>query len=115
MFCTNCGKEISDEAVVCTGCGVPVKQTKKTQVNPNDSRSTGWAVLGFFFPVIGLILWAVWNNEFPLRSKSIAKGAIIGVIAEVVLSIIMFVAMFALISSGIIDLSQLPYYGGASM
>lgn len=25
MFCKNCGKEIDDRAVVCTGCGVPVK------------------------------------------------------------------------------------------
>lgn len=26
MFCTNCGKEIDDKAVVCIGCGVAVKK-----------------------------------------------------------------------------------------
>lgn len=23
-FCSNCGKEIDDRAVICPGCGVPV-------------------------------------------------------------------------------------------
>ncbi|MCP4610190.1 MAG: zinc ribbon domain-containing protein, partial [Planctomycetes bacterium] len=34
MFCTNCGKEISDEATFCTSCGA---QTKNAG-NPKDSR-----------------------------------------------------------------------------
>ena len=25
MFCTNCGKEVSDQAVICVSCGVPLK------------------------------------------------------------------------------------------
>jgi len=25
MFCNNCGKEVSDKAVICKECGVPVK------------------------------------------------------------------------------------------
>jgi len=25
MFCKNCGKQIDDKAVICPGCGVPVK------------------------------------------------------------------------------------------
>mgnify|MGYP003469044092 CR=1 FL=1 len=24
-FCQNCGKELLDEAVVCTGCGCPIQ------------------------------------------------------------------------------------------
>jgi TM2 domain-containing membrane protein YozV len=30
MYCTNCGKEINDKAVVCVGCGVPVVSQKQT-------------------------------------------------------------------------------------
>ena len=28
-FCTKCGKEIADEAVICPGCGVSVQPEKK--------------------------------------------------------------------------------------
>lgn len=36
MFCTNCGKEIDDKAVVCVGCGVAIKN------NANSEKS--WIV-----------------------------------------------------------------------
>ena len=36
MFCTKCGKEISDEATFCTGCG---SQTKNAG-SPKDSRKS---------------------------------------------------------------------------
>lgn len=29
MFCSNCGKEIDDKAVVCIGCGCAVQPVKK--------------------------------------------------------------------------------------
>lgn len=29
MFCRNCGKEVSDQAVMCVTCGVPPKEGKK--------------------------------------------------------------------------------------
>ncbi|MDR1963293.1 MAG: NINE protein, partial [Planctomycetaceae bacterium] len=29
MYCVNCGKEISDKAAVCVGCGVPVKDADR--------------------------------------------------------------------------------------
>jgi ribosomal protein L40E len=40
MFCRNCGKEVSDQAVMCVSCGVPPKNGKKfcqncgAEVNP---------------------------------------------------------------------------------
>ncbi len=91
MFCTNCGKEIDDKAVICVGCGHTVKKLVK------DSSSTGFAVLGFFLPLVGLILYLVYEGTQPLRAKSAGKGALIGFITSVVLSIILVVAYFALI------------------
>ena len=29
MFCTNCGKEIADEAIMCPNCGQPFKKISK--------------------------------------------------------------------------------------
>lgn len=54
---------------------------------PADSGSFGWAVLGFFFPLVGLILFLVWKDSKPLSGKRAGIGALVGVISEVVLAI----------------------------
>ena len=53
-----------------------------------DAPSTGFAILSFFFPLVGLVLWLVWKDKTPLKAKSCGKGALIGVIVNVVFSII---------------------------
>ena len=50
----------------------------------NEQASAGWGVLGFFFPVVGLILYLVWYDNHRKRAKTAGKGALIGVIAYVV-------------------------------
>lgn len=52
MFCTNCGKEISDQAVVCINCGVA---TKNAAVQTDDKPILGF-ILSFLFPIVGLII-----------------------------------------------------------
>lgn len=54
----------------------------------DDESSFGWAFLGFLIPVVGLILYLVWKQDYPLKAKSAGKGALVGVIAGVVLMII---------------------------
>lgn len=86
MYCHKCGAEIDDEAVICPKCGVSVG--RKTYVDPYDESSVGWAVLAFFLPVVGLILYLLWHKEKPLRSKSIGKGALIGVGVSVLIEVV---------------------------
>jgi hypothetical protein len=86
-FCSHCGAEIADEAVICVKCGCSTGN-QMGGVNPNDAPSGGFAVLGFLFPVVGLILFIVWNNSSPKKAKSCGKGALIGVIVEVVVAIV---------------------------
>lgn len=93
-YCSKCGKELLDEAVVCPGCGCA--QNKALQnfgQNVQTNESTfGWAVLGFFIPLAGLILYLVWKQIYPARAKSAGKGALISFIISVVLYVIVFVA-----------------------
>ena len=84
MYCKNCGQEIDDKAVICPKCGVQVAECKTS----TDSSSFGYALLGFFIPIVGLILFLIWKDEYPLRAKSAGKGALISVIVSVVLGII---------------------------
>ncbi len=97
MFCKNCGAEISDEAYVCPKCGVKTNGNKK--VEADDAPSTGFAVLGFFLPLIGFILWLIWKETSPLKAKSCGKGALIGIIVNVVISLIYGIAMGSAIAS----------------
>lgn len=128
MYCKNCGNVLSEGAQFCDKCGAGVSQNPQggtgspvqngqayqggnasTQYhvqsgtgqygNPYDAPSGGMAVLGFFFPIIGLILYLVWKDEKPLRAHSAGKGALIGVIAGVVLYILGAVLPFAFLFS----------------
>ena len=143
MFCSNCGKELPDNAAFCPECGAaqktvpqeeapqaapqetpaepiysapsqtppqaayqqPVYQQNQYQQNqppyqqqapyqpaaPVDSGSFGWAVLGFFFPIVGLILFLVWKDQKPLSSKKAGIGALVGAILSVVSTILFYV------------------------
>ncbi|MBR2558928.1 MAG: hypothetical protein IKE37_00670 [Firmicutes bacterium] len=63
--------------------------------NLEDAPSTGFGILSFFFPLVGLILYLVWKDQTPLNAKSAGKGALIGVITGVVLTVL-FVVVFGL-------------------
>ena len=63
-----------------------------------DGPSIGFAALGFFFPVVGLIMYLVWYNTLPFRAKSVGKGALAGVIVYVfvvVVLVIVYSLMFS--------------------
>lgn len=54
-----------------------------------------WAVVGFLFPLIGLILFFVWRNSKPSASKSSLKGAIVKFVLGFILTILLTVLGFA--------------------
>lgn len=59
----------------------------------NEDASKGWIALGFFFPVIGLILYLVWYDEHRRRAKYAGKGALISVCVSVASGIIIPIIM----------------------
>lgn len=101
MFCTKCGKEIPDNTTYCPHCGTAqaaanqqqtVQQPQQTTV---DNGGFGWAALGFCIPIVGLILFLVWNKEKPKTAKSAGMGALVSVIIGVVMYIITFAIGFS--------------------
>lgn len=76
-FCTNCGHEIHDEAIVCVHCGTAVKTAPANK--PVDAPNGGFTVLGIFVPQAALILYIIFKCKgMPLRAHSAGKGALIG-------------------------------------
>ena len=67
----------------------------------NDAPSTGYAILGFFIPIAGLIIYLTSKDKTPLKAKSAGKGALIGFIVGIVLSILtnVLAAVFASVAA----------------
>lgn len=88
MYCKFCGQPVEDNVAFCTSCG---RQLNDGSVE-NDKSSFGFALLGFLLPLVGLILYFVFDDKRPKRAKSVGKGALVGVITRIVLTIIAFIA-----------------------
>ena len=70
--------------------------------NNEDKGSFGWAVLGFFFPFVGLILFLCWINTKKKSATQVGVGALVGFFTKIIfaiLGVILFsVTIFGLIS-----------------
>ena len=102
-FCSKCGHELVDEAVVCVNCGCSVADpaTPAAPAAPAvaDAPNIGFAILGFFIPLVGLILYLMNKDTAPLKAKSAGKGALIGFIVNLVSSIVFGIIYGVLMSS----------------
>lgn len=92
MYCSKCGQQIGEMSVFCNNCGYQVGNTTN-QIN--DAPNKGFAIIGFFIPLVGLILYLIFEGKQPLKAKSAGKGALIGFITGIVVCIGLYVALFA--------------------
>ena len=84
MYCKYCGYKTNDNDKFCANCGKFIN-VNNNQIQTNDTGSFGWAVLGFFIPIIGLILFLVWRNTKPKSAKMAGIGAIVGFCINILL------------------------------
>lgn len=101
MFCPKCGTQNDAGAGFCANCGETLNNNTTNAAPAKSGSSFGWGVLGFFIPLVGLILFLSWKNDRPADAKAAGIGALIGFILGIVSSIIMSVLGAAAISSGV--------------
>ena len=106
VFCSGCSQELSSEENFCSVCGkqrtMLAQDAQPTIQQPvylqmgyvQDAPPSGMTALGFFFPIVGLILYLVWKDQTPLKAKSAGKGALIGIIVWTTLSIILAILAY---------------------
>ena len=88
--CSNCGTVVNDNANFCEKCGYSFSGNNSQVNSQNDAPSGGFAILSFFFPLVGLILWLAFSKS-PQKAKSCKKGTIAGFITGVVLFVIIII------------------------
>jgi len=64
-----------------------------------DTKNPLWALLGFFVPIAGIVLYLVWRYERINDGKYALIGAIIGAIIQLSLSILLRVYLLDLLIS----------------
>ena len=75
------------------------KEPTTVVVKPIDKGSFGWGVLGFFFPLVGLILYTIWHNDLPKRAKSVGIGALIDLCLGIFILIVYFILAIVIVNT----------------
>ena len=101
MYCKNCGRKLDDGERICPVCGHSNIKTSELNAIANyssyrDDYNFWYALLCFFAPYVGLVLYIIWHKTFPLKAHSCGKGALAGLIVQLVLGLI--IGLFFLIS-----------------
>lgn len=78
--------------------------TQNNAPKEDSSDSVGWGFLGFFIPLAGFILWLVWKNDYPKRSRAAGIGCLVSIILGVVAALFWYVVFINLLS----DLATAP-------
>ena len=97
MFCKQCGSQIDESAKYCPQCGTCLSeptQSAAPRQTPDTTNGVGYGFLGFFFPIVGLILYLVWRWERPKAAKAAGIGALISTVIGVVAVIVVLVFYF---------------------
>ena len=86
-YCSHCGAQIDDQAVICVKCGCAVV----AHTTAVDESSTGLNVISFLFPIIGLVLYIIYHEKSPIKAKGIGKWALISFIIGLIPILLMVI------------------------
>lgn len=96
-FCVKCGTQKEYPNGRCEKCGY--QPPLEPQRVSSDVGGIGWGLLGFFIPLVGIILYLVWKEEKPKTSKDLQIGAIVGMLIGGIGFIFYLIIIFILFDS----------------
>ena len=75
-YCSTCGKELHDNAVICVNCGCQVSSIQ-TELSYNDVPSGFLNFLAVLSPLLGFIMYFTLKSNTPKRAKQIGLYALV--------------------------------------
>lgn len=112
-FCTNCGNELDDRAIMCPKCGIALTQTV---ANSGQTESNGMAIAGFilsfFIPLLGLIFSIIGlkRSKETNNGKGLSTAGIIISCITMVITLIIGIISFSAVSDTIDKAQQQTEY-----
>ena len=78
-FCTKCGKEIMDEAVICPNCGCATESASGVNSgnDSEDQASVALCILSVLIPLFGIIYWPINHKKTPKKALACGIAAIV--------------------------------------
>ena len=112
-FCSNCGNELVDEAVICPKCGVSAEnkiQTNNNSNNDSNGMATAGFILSFFIPLLGLIFSIIGSKKAKETNsgKGLSTAGII--ISSIALAITLIVSIASILAYSEIINDEPSYY-----
>lgn len=99
MYCKNCGCSLPDDATKCENCGAVLSygfEAGKTNPVKEEKGSVLLGILGFMFPLIGLILYLAMMHSEPKKAESAGKGALTAFVIYLVFVVIVTISVMIL-------------------
>ena len=92
-FCSHCGKELLDDAVICIGCGCSVDGAANNPITKADEVDRGLCVLSAFVPLFGILYWIIKCKDYPKKSKACGITGIVSWAVCMFLYVFLYLAL----------------------
>ncbi len=111
-YCSKCGNQVFDEAVICPKCGCEVEQKQnnyyqqpakkervvnyeRTQERESPSMASTALLFAFLVPIVGIILGIIGMNKYRTQEyrKKCRTALIVGIVVQVVLFFFSIIVM----------------------
>ena len=109
MKCNYCDYKVSEDTVYCPNCGENVHTTKKNPIKDQVSNKKTvekdinfnidiekfyiiFGIIGFFIPIVGLVLFLSWKSTYEKCSKAAGIGALIKILFYLAIFLLSFIA-----------------------
>jgi hypothetical protein len=83
-YCSQCGTANEDNYKYCGSCG----KANDTQII-NDRPDSFFNIISFFLPLLGLILYIINYEKYPIKANAIGKFSLIGLCVQFIIGILL--------------------------
>lgn len=91
MKCNKCGSSNKDGSKYCGNCGNDLNSSVNVTNNGNGHEKTLFCILGFLFPIIGIIVGCIYSKKDKALSKSIIISSVVAIGLQAILFIVLFI------------------------
>ncbi|MFH5881270.1 MAG: hypothetical protein ACNA7U_01965 [Candidatus Izemoplasmataceae bacterium] len=84
--CNVCTTNNESNARYCKRCGAQLEQQSKQQniiVTVDEPAGCLLTLIAIIWPIVGIILYILWFNNYPRRASSILTATIIGIVINI--------------------------------